>query len=246
MTAMPDVSPASSSNSASEPLRLRDRQPFGVGGRRLCFVHPRDSFKCVKVARPDAEVIQGLKSKERFFRTKANYDNNLEELVELQRLDRRLGAALSCHLPRSYGMAATDMGPGLVLDLMRDADGGISRSIRELITIGLDLAELKPAFNTLGEFFIKHAIVTRQLLDHNVVARHEADGTWTLFLIDGLGDPSWIPVSRWLPQFAVAKIRRNLARSWARFESFAAAGGVSETMRKSSPWGQGLLNHRDL
>jgi hypothetical protein len=198
------------------------------------------------VTRPDAEMILRLKGGGRFFRTKANYDNNLEELVELQRLDRRLGSALNCHLPRSYGMAATDLGPGLVLDLMRDADGGISRSIRELITIGLDLAELKPAFNALSEFFIKHAVVTRQLLDHNIVARHESDGTWTLFLIDGLGDPSWIPVSRWLPRFAVAKIRRNLARSWTRFESFAAAGGVSETMRNSSQWGQGLLNHRGL
>jgi hypothetical protein len=241
---MPAVPPASPEHSATEPLRLKDKQPFGVGGRRLCFVHPLDPLKCVKVARPDVETILALKNEGKLFRRKPTYDNNAEELAELARLERRLGADMGRHLPRSYGMTATDMGPGLVLDLMRDADGGISRSIRELITLGQDLAELRPAFNALGEFFLQQGIVTRQLLDHNVVARHEPDGSWTMFLIDGLGDPSWIPVSRWLPGFAAAKIRRNLARSWARFESFAATGGVSEEMRKNSPWGQGLLNHR--
>lgn len=217
-----------------------------MGGRRLCFVHPQDPGKCVKVARQDAQ---------RTIRTRRNlipqqwrreYDNNAHERKILTELFRRVGPEAAECLPRCYGMTETDLGPGLVLDLMRDHDGGIARSIRELITTGLDLAQLRPAFDEFGRLFLQHRIVTRQLLDHNIVARHKADGGWQLYLIDGLGDPAWLPVTQWIPALAKARIQKNLTAAWARFEQFAASGGVTDAMRRNSTWGQGMLNHRGL
>jgi hypothetical protein len=235
-------------NAALEPLRLAGTEPFGVGGRRLCFVHPLDRFKCVKVLRQDERRTVRVKKKGRLVPAalRREYDNNADEMVALEQLQRRLGDAMGRHLPRCHGIVPTDIGSGLVLDLMRDADGGISRTIRELVTQGTELSTLRPAFDVFGNFFIEHRVVTRQLLDHNIVARHEADGGWTLFLIDGLGDPSWLPLARWIPALAESKIRRNVAAAWERFERFAASGGVTDVMRKNSTWGQGMLNHRGL
>lgn len=231
---------------AAAPLLLGGLTPFGTGGRRFCFVHPCDPAKCVKVLRQDVGRTVRLKKKQRllpawFLR---QYDNNAHEKSVLEALERRIGLEMSRHLPRSYGMVATDMGPGLVLDLIRDADGHISRSIRELITSKVELAVVRPAFEEFSEFLMQHLILTRQLLDHNLVAQARADGSWRLYLIDGLGDPAWLPLSHLISPLARARIRRNIASAWPRFESFAATGGVTEEMRRNSTWGQGLLDHR--
>jgi hypothetical protein len=141
-------------------------------------------------------------------------------------------------------MAASDLGPGLVLDLVRDHDGGISRSIRELITTGYDLSKLRASFDGFGRFLSEHLILTRSLLDHNLVVEMRADGPGRIFLIDGFGDPAWLPLSSWFPALGRAKVARRIDEAWRRFEKFAASGGVSEELRRSSSWDQGFLRHR--
>ena len=234
--------------SATGPLKLSEAKPFGIGGRRLCFVHPEDPGKCVKVLRTDDKRTVRLAHKKRIMPSflRREYDNNADELKELRLLEAKLGrSAMSKHFPCEYGMHATDLGPGLVLDLIRDNDGGISRSIRELITNGLPLSSLRSAFESFGKFLLAHHLVTRQLLDHNIAASQQSDGGWNLYLIDGLGDRAWLSPSRWIKPFARHRIQKNLDRAWARFEEFAQSGGVTKEMIQNSTWGQGILSHRD-
>lgn len=225
-------------------LELKGREPFGVGGRRLCFVHPHDPKKCVKVLRTDERRTVRHKKTIIPAHWRREYDNNAHERRILEDLEKRIGPAMASHLPRSYGMAATDLGPGLVLDLVRDHDGGISRSIRELITTGYDLPKLKPTFLAFGDFLSEHLVLTRSLLDHNLVVEMREDGPGPVFLIDGFGDPAWIPFSKWIPALGHAKIKRRIEEAWQRFEKFAASGGVSEELRRTSSWDQGFLRHR--
>jgi hypothetical protein len=151
---------------------------------------------------------------------------------------------MSQHLPRSYGIVETDLGPGLVLDLVRDHDGNIARSIRELISTGFSLGDFKPAFDEFSEFLLKHVVLTRNLHDHNLVAQHRDDGSWRLYLIDGFGDPAWLPVARWIRSVGKTKVQKRIAFAWPKMEKFAASGGVTQEMVESSTWGQGILNHR--
>jgi PhoP regulatory network protein YrbL len=225
-------------------LELKGREPFGVGGRRLCFVHPHDPKKCVKVLRTDERRTVRHKKTIIPAHWRREYDNNAHERRILEDLEKRIGPMMGRHLPRSYGMAATDLGPGLVLDLVRDHDGGISRSIRELITTGYDLPKLKPSFLKFGDFLSNHLILTRSLLDHNLVVEMREDGPGPVFLIDGFGDPAWIPFSKWIPALGRAKVARRIEEAWQRFEKFAASGGVSEELRRTSSWDQGFLRHR--
>lgn len=231
---------------AEQKLALADLQPFGIGGRRLCFVHPLDKLRCVKVLRQDAQRTVRL-AKKRILPAWAHpqYDNNRHEQRILEALYRQIGPDMQRHLPISYGRVDTDLGAGLELDLIRDADGAISRSIRELITLGVDLQTLKPAWEQLGEFLLRHVVLSRNLLDHNIVARQDAQGAYSLAIIDGLGDPAWLPFGRWFRTLGRAKVRKRLDQAWPRFERFAREGGVTQEMRTNSTWGQGMLNHRD-
>lgn len=226
-------------------LRLSDLQPFAVGGRRLCFVHPHDPSKCVKVLRQDDRRAVRLKSKQRsiFASIRREYDNNAHEKAILEKLARQIGPQVSEHLPVSYGMAETDLGPGLVLDLIRDHDGQIARSLRELISRGLPLDAFRSAFEDMGAFFIDHVVLTRALLDHNLVAQDRGGGVWHMYMIDGFGDTAWLPLTRWIRPLGRAKIRRLITEAWPRFEKLVHQP-VTQDRIESSSWGQGFLKHR--
>jgi hypothetical protein len=231
----------SSTNAA--PLRLSQSKPFGLGGRRLCFVHPREPGKCVKVLRQDpGRTVRDYRSiiPNRWRRA---YDNNAHELKELTAVFRRIGPEAAQCLPRCYGMTPTDLGPGLVLDLIRDVDGPISLSLRELISKGTSPAELRPAYDELGAFLLKHTVLTRALLDHNIVAQKCGGGQWRLYIIDGYGDPAWIPLRRMIRPIARAKIKQRLAELWPKLEQLAQNPVTQELLQRSN-WGQGFLSHR--
>ena len=227
-----------------EPLALKGSEPFGVGGRRACYVHPLDPAKCVKVLRTDDRRTVRHKKTIIPAHWRREYDNNAHEKRVLEDIGKRIGPAMGAHLPRSYGMVPTDLGPGFVLDLVRDHDGRISRSLRELITTGYPLGKLRPSFEEFGRFLSDHLILTRKLLDHNLVVSMQPDGPGAIYLIDGLGDPAFIPFSRWIPALGRAKIARRVDEAWRRFEAFAETGGVSEELRRTSSWDQGFLRHR--
>ena len=224
-------------------LQLSGATPFGVGGRRLCFVHPLDPAKCVKVLRQDTG--RTVRDYSNFIPTRCRreYDNNAHELKELSALIQRLGSKAAQCLPRCYGMSETDLGPGLVLDLIRDFDGHISLSLRELISKGTPPAELRPAYDELGAFLLKHTVLTRALLDHNIVAQNCGKAQWRLYIIDGYGDPAWVPIARILRPLARSKIQRRLAELWPKLEQLAQHP-VTQELVQGSTWGQGFLSHR--
>lgn len=225
-------------------ITLRGAEPFAVGGRRLCFVHPGNPALCVKVNRTDDDRFGRLDKPGRLVpaRFRRSIDDNQHERTILSALQRRLRDRFA-HLPRCHGAVDTDLGPGIVLDLIRDADGRIARTVRNLACDGIPLASLRTAFDDFGEFLLRENIVTRALLDHNIVARHEPDGAWTLFLIDGYGDPAFIPVASLVRPVGARRIRRRLDDAWQRFEQLERSNPTRDAW-DDSRWSQGFLNHR--
>lgn len=224
-------------------LRLSDSEPFAVGGRRVCYVHPDDRYKCIKVLRTDEQrfIKTGRAIVPAFLRRE--YDNNEDERRALAGLEPALRDATNRHLPQCYGYAETDLGRGLVLDLVRDADGGIARSVRELFRDGVTPNELRSAYDEFGAHLIRFGVVTRAILDHNLVAERLAAGGWRLHLIDGFGAASWSPIRSMIPARRRALVRRRVADGWARLNERSeaiSAGWNWDTTR----WDQGLLRHR--
>jgi hypothetical protein len=234
-------------NSSNEPpsiVELSEQEPFGVGGRRICYVDPRDASRCIKVLRNDEKRTVRIRPGLIPNRFRREYNNNAHEQHELGKLFRRLGDDASECLPSCYGVINTDLGPGLVLDLIRDHDGKISRSLRELVSTGHQPSEFRQAFELFSDFMIRHAVLSRAILDHNLATQHRADGSWHLYLIDGLGDPAWLPFARFSRRLAQAKIIRRLEKFWPKLESLAAKPVTTELIENST-WGQGFLKHRN-
>lgn len=226
-------------------LKLANLEPFAIGGRRKCYVHPEDPSKCIKVLRQDENRTIRIKKKRLIHPSlRREYDNNAHECKILQSLEVRIGRDMQKHLPLCYGYVPTDIGPGLMLDLIRDSDGKISRSLRELLSTGYCPDDFKDAFDDFAKFMIDNVVLTRNILDHNLVASKLKDGSWQLCMIDGFGDPAWLPISQLSKTLGRRKMRRRARVAWARYNEFYASGGVTEEMRKNSTWDQGILRQR--
>jgi len=230
-----------------EPIRLSNCKPFGVGGRRACYVHPHEPKFCIKVLRQDDDRTVRIRKSASWIpaRLRREYNNNQDERDTLNGLQKKIGPKLREHFPWCHGEIDTDLGQGLVLDLVRDYDGRISYSLREHITRGLSLEEVRPAFERFARFLMKHRIITKAILDHNLALSKVTPENWQFYLIDGMGTNAFFPFSSLLPALAYRKINQKIEEAWTRFEAFSAQGGVSDQLRKESTWGQGFLNHRD-
>ncbi|MEK9863790.1 MAG: YrbL family protein [Verrucomicrobiota bacterium] len=241
------MSAAEANSQSGKPLQLKHLTPFGVGGRRLCYVHPESPQYCVKVLRTDPERTIRIRKSKSWIpnHLRREYDNNQDERHSLEHLQTRIGSSMRSHFPWCHGEVETDIGKGLVLDLIRDADGKISCSLREHITRGLALEHFRPAFSEFGDFLMTHAIDTRAILDHNLALCRISSDRWKCYLIDGFGTSALLPLGRWIPGLARKRIRKKLDSAWMRFEQLEQSGGVSDALIQQSTWGQGMLNHRD-
>lgn len=234
----------------NEPVRLEGLEPFATGGRRWCFVDPRDPDKCIKVNRTDdlrfGRTQRGLILPAKWRRP---YDNNLDEHRQLSRLMRRIGEAKYDHLPRTYGFVETDLGEGLVMDLIRDEAGPISRTLRQMIVEGVDAASFMPAFEQLGAYLLRHRVMTRALLDHNIVGqdlgRDRGEARWRLVMIDGMGDPAWLRPGALVPAIDRRRIRRRIEIGRERLRKLAADPPARESWDPTR-WSQGFLEHRGV
>ena len=87
-------------------LHLEDSLVIGKGAHRVCYRHPLDQDKCIKVANNANDSAQALECK--------YYDKLLAENIDWK------------HLSRYYGAVATNLGNGHVYQLIKDFDGTIS------------------------------------------------------------------------------------------------------------------------
>ena len=100
---------------------------------------------------------------------------------------------------RCYGFEETDLGAGLVSELVRDDSGKIARSAKEyLINEGRS-----ESFNRVLEEFsnrwVELSLPSRQLLPHNIVVQCDSQGQAVrLVVIDGLGSGNLLP-TQWFP-----------------------------------------------
>lgn len=189
-------------------ISLAGDQPFARGGNRLCFVHPQFPDRVVKVRRPKwtLEDLRRKKGFPRNLRPLSSFDESLKEFSLMQELDARIGEPLYRVVSRNYGFIDTDMGQGLCSELIRNADGRISRSVMQYVWENGITPTLERALARFEEAWIPLPIPTRDLLLHNVVAQCDAQGEIVrLVVIDGLGSSGLIPYS-WRPR--VLKIRR--------------------------------------
>lgn len=198
-------------------IRLTDELIFAEGGRRYCFVYPDDSDKCVKTLSPNGDPRKRKKESIWYkkLRPLSMFDDNARELKSFQDLAKK-GEAVWDHFPRCYGIQPTNRGDGMVTDLIRDADGQISKTVRQYVKAFGKTPQLLAALELFFDLFREHLIITRDVLDHNLVVQVRGEKC-TIYMIDGFGSSEMVPFSQWNRQLGRKKVERKIDRFRNRY-----------------------------
>ncbi|MFT4768344.1 MAG: hypothetical protein ACI8RN_001479 [Glaciecola sp.] len=193
-------------------LKLKNSRPLFVGGTRYVFQHPEHANRCVKVLRPDRTGAARKVLRKDFKRhLPARFlDDQLKEIKAYRELLTRASETLWRYVPRYHGTEDTDMGVGIVTQLMRNADGSWPRNLEQMLVNGTDSA-LEAGIEEFVESVGKLRILSRDLLPHNIIAVTEENG-YRVMLVDGIGNAELIPLSTWSGFFAKRKTQRKIRR----------------------------------
>ncbi|WP_321372052.1 YrbL family protein [uncultured Desulfuromusa sp.] len=224
-------------------ILLQQIKPFAQGGNRLCFVHPEDANLCIKVRRPDF-TLEDLRRKKGFpknLRRLSAFDDNLEEYQVIHSLEKVCGDTIYRHIYRCYEFVETDFGPGLVTELIRDADGRVSVSLKQYLWAEGYHSACQQAVGELTHFWLAQAVPSRELLTHNIVVQLDDIGNIVrLVVVDGLGASTLIPF-KWLPRMLQKrKIQAKIKRLNDRISDF-----LDHCAEGREPSRVGMLMHRD-
>ena len=169
--------------------------PIGKGKERACFVHPDDPQKAIKIS------IGSVSEQSR------------REIKFYQKLVKRDGD-IDPHIPRFYGLCETNLGQGLVVDLIRDQDGEISRPLNWYLAEGYPIEDFEPYLDELKKSFLQNLIIfNHDMTVGNLLFQKVSDTSARLVAIDGLGD---VVALDWLDVFP-SLVRRKISRRWTRF-----------------------------
>lgn len=193
-------------------LRLKHSRPLFVGGTRYCFQHPQHANRCIKVLRPDrtGAARKVLRRDFKRYLPERYLDDQLKEIKAYRELLTRASEQLWRHVPRYHGTEETDMGTGIVTQLMRNADGTWPMNLEQLLPEGMT-PELESGIERFVLAVAELRILSRDLLPHNIIAVEES-GEYRVMLVDGIGNAEAIPVSTWSAYFAGRKTARKIAR----------------------------------
>jgi hypothetical protein len=200
-------------------IKVRHTRPLFVGGTRYCFQHPEHRDRCIKVLRPDrtGAARKMLRRDFKRFLPARFLDDQRKEIRAYTELEPKGSARLWRHVPRYYGTVDTDMGIGIVTQLMRNDDGSWPQNLEQLLPEGLT-APLQQGIDEFVAAVRDLRILSRDLLPHNIIAVREARDRWRVMLVDGIGNSELLPLSSHLGFFADRKTARKIARFRQRCE----------------------------
>ncbi len=170
-------------------------QPIGTGKERACYVHPEDPRKAIKV--PKGRINEQTKRDIKFYRKLAR-----RKLTEYQ------------HIPQYYGLSETNLGKGMVVDLIRNYDGEISRPLNWYLSQGVPIEEFDIYLEELKQSFLQNLIIfNHDMTIGNLLFQRTSTRNARLVAIDGLGDVVALDWLNWFPGL----VRRKINRRWERF-----------------------------
>jgi len=184
-------------------------EPIGAGQERICYQHPDDGDKVVKIQKGDSDK------------------QTRRELALYASLARR-GMNDFEHIPRFHGVVKTNLGSGFVVDRIADYNGEVSRSLWWHFERGYPVAEFLPYLEELRRYLLdKRIVFSVDMGRYNILFQKLSANRARLVVIDGLGNHTAI---NWLDNigfFARRKIQRRWHRFIARLYDYSA-----ETMRQ--------------
>jgi len=120
----------------SDTVMLSDDLHIATGDNRICYAFPNEPDKCIKIDKPWNKGLYNnhkKRIKKIFMPWLADLSSNRDEAKFYQIKARNLGKQFYDHAPRFYGLTITNLGPGLVFERIRDADGRCSAQLDKFL-----------------------------------------------------------------------------------------------------------------
>lgn len=148
--------------------QLSDKTLIAKGTKRECHQHPDYTDRCIKVPRPGK-----------------NQQSSIVEFYCLRTMARR-GVSFR-HCIRCHGWVATSLGPGLVLDWVREENGEPALLVENYARrYGLSQQQIEAMLVAFERWMMANAVPINDASVGNFMVRHW-QGKPHLVLIDGLG-----------------------------------------------------------
>ncbi len=169
--------------------------PIGEGCNRIVYLHPLDNNKIIKISKTDGMDAES-KREIKYYNKLMKRDNINWE-----------------HLPKFYGVVETNRGSGIVVELIRDYDGGISKQLDYYIKEN-SLETYENEWEQLKLYLIEQNIVIiNDITPENILLKRIDKDKSILILVDGMGDTVFIDVLNYSDYLLKRKILRRFARA---------------------------------
>ena len=197
-------------------INLDGMTPFAKGGNRLCFVHPNNPNRCLKVVHPGLlNEIKKNKSWYKRLRSIKSFDDNLrEQQAYNQKALRKGDPGIWSHLAKWYGMTETNIGMASETELITNG-GEIAETLEAYLFREGITEEIKLSIENFQSWLREHLILTKNLIPHNLVLGNE-NNKIVIKIIDGLGPQAFIPLPNYSDFFAKRYVERRIKLMWSR------------------------------
>jgi len=197
-------------------INLDGQLHFAEGGNRMCFVHPDNPNRCLKITRPG--ILSKIKKNKPWYkqlRSDESFDDNLrEQNAYNQRALKSNNPEIWNHLAKWYGMVETNIGIASETELIRN-NGEIAETLEEYLFRDGLTNEIKNAIEEFHIWLKEYLVLTKNLIPHNLVLTSQ-EGKLIIKIIDGLGSQAFFPLSSYSNIFAKRYINRRIELMWSR------------------------------
>lgn len=170
-------------------------EKIGAGTEKACYVHPYEDNKVVKV--PVGKVRLQTEREIRYYK----------------KLQKRRNISYT-HMPEFYGVVKTNLGKGYVVDMVRDYDGEISKSLEWYLRNGYTLSDFSAQLADLKSYFLDYSVIfNNDICEVNLLVKRLSPEQMQLVIIDGIGEVVFI---QWPNKFYTF-LRLKIERRWNRF-----------------------------
>lgn len=172
-----------------------DWEVIGKGTERVCYKHPDDPRRCVKLS------------------PKSNSKQTHREIRYLNFLKKR-GVPFT-FIPEFYQVVETKDFIGMEVELVSNRDGTRALNLEYYLMAHhspVDIGAFKQALEELKAYLLEFNVIPCDLLLSNMLVVEEEEGI-RVRLIDGYGAAEFLPFSNYLPVVG----RRKIQRKWDKF-----------------------------
>jgi hypothetical protein len=190
-------------------ILLKNLEPIAVSGPRVCYLHPEDADKVIKIVRQKA--ISRKKNP------------NWQEWQHYNYLLKQHGKF--DFINECYGFIETDLGEGLIWQCVRDGSGEIASTVTKIMENpdGYDLGKVESVLDHFCGYLIEKNIQLFDLNPTNVMIRICPDGSYQAVSADIKGryaNHEFIPISTYIPFFSRRKLTRRCKELTGRYVAF--------------------------